>query len=131
MRVIKWLRSWLALSWLGVRKSELHQRLDELEAAAWESRVLLAKRRDEVSTWLDQGTRLVDKIGEEIDAIERKTEQSQGALNEMRERLRICEDVTIPYLVTQHKLLLHRADADIAVQLRREVAMSPRQEGIT
>ncbi len=129
--------TWVAKRWhafrLARKINQLDKRMESAGAGAERSRMrlhLLSKRlneeREHVAKVIASAERRLRDIGETLVIDIREAEEAQRRYEEELESLRvekrILEQTTIPALVAAHKLALERIDADIAVQVKRQVS---------
>ena len=111
------------LSYLALRRiykaDKIAQRCDKrLERMI----VKLEKRKKELRS-LDRKVSSVNELAvEDIDESTAALKSAKEALEAVRSEQRIADEITIPTLVQSNRLLLERASADTAEQVRRQVA---------
>jgi len=89
---------------------------------------LLAKREKQLKSLQKQLYSLNERLSEELEDALAAQKRYEEALSAQQSELKILREVTLPTLTSQHKLLLQRYDAEIAIQIRRQVAASPHNE---
>lgn len=118
-RFYAWLRAYLSLRRIYKRCAK-NQKLIR--------RQLASKKKQLEHTRRHLG-KLADSLEDNIQYAENLLVKSEREMESLRSRLKVAEDVTIPTLVEQHKLVLERSVADTAEQVRRQVQSQPlRQE---
>ena len=93
-------------------------RLDRLEAGCHQSVEILERRAKELD-------RIAAKVAVDVENARKVHARYEHALDEVREQNKVLE-TTIQTLVASHKLLMERADAECAIEVRKRVAMSGR-----
>ncbi len=63
-----------------------------------------------------------------LDSMQQEQARMETELDAERQKRRVLEESTIPYLVGSNELMRKTYDADIAVQVRRQVAAGIREE---
>lgn len=120
-RLLRWLwRRWKfrslsaaqrkALEWLWLSEA--------LTAKMDRHRRLLAAERDRVRD-------LYDSVAADVEEYEALQKQQQNVVESLQNELKILSDVVVPFLTQQHRAMLERVEAEIAVQVRRQVAATP------
>jgi len=123
-RIFKWIKSWFVTQSLIA---------SELVTEDAEKRInKISRRLSKHIKALRAQRKILDSINssvvEDLEEADKALKQSEDALSAQRSELKILREVTLPTLTEQHKLILQRCEADIAVQVRRQVAVSPDRE---
>jgi hypothetical protein len=116
MKLLSKLKTWITPAAVHMRVSRLSCRLNELEVEREAGMRVLAQRASELNA-------LADRIGQDVENARRTHARYEIALEEVREANRVLE-MTIQTLVSSHKLLQERYDAETAIQVRNRVAVS-------
>lgn len=99
-----------------------------------------SRRLEDHRRQIERRQRLVKALAQSVDEdlsvfqrdlieAQRLQEQSEEAVEKMRAKLEVLEEVTIPALVGANTAMMKRWDAETAIQARREVAAIPRMNG--
>lgn len=123
-RIVKWMLSRLALRRLSyamrtaaewnMRAEQLSRKLERQEAKL----TAIAERfeRARISA--------VETMGEAEDL----RRQSEHTIESLRNENGVLEKVLVPTLTAAHKLILGRIDAEVAIQVRRQVLAAPEEQ---
>lgn len=95
-------------------------------ADKWENRAARLDRR--LGKLRRELTDIVSRLDSEMRVVEQLQAQHSTAIEALRSQLKIAEDTTIPTLVASHQLLLKHYDAEAAIEVRRLLASTGRQE---
>ena len=119
-----WLKSCLASrkikssdSLVRVAESRLSKSIKKLE-----------KKRKVLKSLLRRVETVGESLQEDLDDSVSIQKQYEEALAAEQSELRVLREVTLPTLTSQHKLLLEMYDAEIAIQVRRQVAMNTNRD---
>ena len=118
-RLISWVRCWFAFSSVARQVSGSQLMLDRLDGQRQESAARLKQRESELLA-------LAERIKTDLDNAALVHRRYEAALDEVREKNRVLE-LTIQTLVSSHRLLLERYDAETAIAVRTRVAASVRE----
>ncbi len=123
-RFLKWLRSRLALRRLSAAMRE---------AAEWETGAarldrVLEKRRKNLEAVRSRFDAVWAKALEDLEATEALQRQYEHAVEALRNENGVLSKVLVPSLTAAHKLILGRLDADVAIQVRRQVLVAPEEQ---
>ena len=141
-RILKWLRSRLALrrmSYAMRTAAEYQVRSDRWDRVLENRRKKLAVTRTQFDeAWMKSSAELgevrarFDAVWEsassELEEAESLQKQSEHAIESLRNENGVLEKVLVPTLTAAHKLILGRIDADVAVQVRRQVLVAPEEQ---
>jgi chromosome segregation ATPase len=111
----------LAADWEGRSRrllSDLKSKRRRLTRMLYKCEVL-GKRLDAL---YESISTLRDEINARLETAETLERHHQTAIEALRAENQVLNEVTVPTLVNQHKLIMQRCDADLAVQTRRQVA---------
>ena len=88
-------------------------------------------RKGNLINHLSNAEKKLDKIARELDearailnSVQDENKHLTKEIEELRSRVKIAEEITIPTLVAQHRLILERTDADVAIEVKRRLANS-------
>lgn len=117
MSLFSWLRSWFVGAKVVREVNYLLQKSEEAVAKREALNATLAKD-------LQEFRKLQEAVERDLEKAEQLAESHGKALDAMRHELKIATDVTIPTLVQAHRLVLSRYDAEVAIQVHRQSAVS-------
>ena len=120
-KIILWIRSWFLQNKLRITERLVND--TELRVSKLLSR--LQRKEKKLRSTRNRLESLISSLSEDLEEGLVIQKQCEEALSAQRSELKILKDITVPTLTTQHKLLLQRYDAEIAVQMRKQVAASP------
>jgi len=123
-RIGRWLRAWL---W-GKRVTAALHAADQWESSSRELLQRLRKEKNSLEFYAKQVQDSLEVVQDLIQETRDRERQHKVALDALRDENKVMSQTTIPALVTSHKLILERLDADISVQERKKVAMAPQGE---
>jgi hypothetical protein len=89
----------------------------------------MAKDHRRLTAERDRVRLLYDAVLEDVEEYEVLQRQQQNVVESLQSELRILSDVVIPFHTLKGQEMLQRVEADIAVQVRRQVAALPEPRG--
>jgi hypothetical protein len=84
----------------------------------------LAKRRKQLAAIGRKQAAVGEALAEDLEEADGNLRALEEAMEALRAELQVLKEVTIPALVTAHKLIVERNVADTAIQVRRQMAAS-------
>ena len=114
--MIRWLASRTKLFWLVLVRRKLAAAMARLDVAS----ACLAARVKELKRLERKVVMLTESVAEDLVLAEKAKRQVVSAMEIEREKAQIYEDVTIPTLLAQHKLVLARYEAETAIAVRNQ-----------
>ena len=120
----EWMRSWFALRRVSAAEcaaNRLASRLDK-------SLKLLSKRRRKLEMLEGKMKGLAESIAVDLEQAESLQQQYDETMEMLRSENRVMSECTIPFLVAEHRLALARVDSDIAVETKKRITTTIREE---
>jgi hypothetical protein len=109
-------------NWLGNNKPAGQQFAKEWESKSKKLLVRLDKNREQLEIILTKLKTLSARVESDLAQATTLEREYQTAMDALRQENMVLVKSTIPALVASHDLLLKRADADVSVEIRRQVA---------
>ena len=120
-------KAWLATLFYGAQARQINAAIRICDEAK-RSQAVAAKQLKEKEARLlalqDKLLELQTSLESDLKAAEKSFAVYETALTAVRAELKVAADVTIPALTAAHRLVLARYDAEVAVQVRKQVAAS-------
>ena len=114
--------------WFRIRSRLLLRRLTSTQRFAMEWELLsarlqrrLSKDSERIDGLRKQIDSLYETLGEDMEEAKLLESQRAAVVGTLKEQYRIASEVSMPALIASHQLILQRYEAEVAIQVRRQV----------
>lgn len=118
-------------SWFALRRiSNAERRADHWVSESTKLQKRLVRHKKKLEAIVNRFQLVSESMLEDLDESDRLIGKHSEALDSLNAELRICKELTIPGLIIAHQLMISRTEADVTVQVRKQVVIPPVEQGM-